>query len=81
MFSAQINVSQLNENLKADLAENLYETSTWWPTLHLLWDLLNLNEHPWALSVAGSVLVGLSGILPLLIIPLDYTADKKTESM
>lgn len=32
-----------------------------------------LDEHPWLFAGLASVLVGLSGILPLLIIPLDST--------
>lgn len=34
-----------------------------------------LDEHPWLFSSLASVLVGLSGILPLLIIPIDETAN------
>ncbi|KAG6462445.1 hypothetical protein O3G_MSEX013257 [Manduca sexta] len=34
-----------------------------------------LDEHPWLFASLGSMLVGLSGILPLLIIPLDSTAS------
>lgn len=36
-----------------------------------------LDEHPWLFSALASVLVGLSGILPLLIIPIDETASFK----
>ncbi|CAG4970790.1 unnamed protein product [Colias eurytheme] len=36
-----------------------------------------LDEHPWLFSAMASVLVGLSGILPLLIIPIDETASFK----
>lgn len=34
-----------------------------------------LDEHPWLFSAIASVLVGLSGILPLLVIPIDETAS------
>ncbi|XP_053619730.1 zinc transporter ZIP13 homolog [Plodia interpunctella] len=34
-----------------------------------------LDEHPWLFSALASVLVGLSGILPLLIIPIDESAS------
>lgn len=34
-----------------------------------------LDEHPWLFSAMASMLVGLSGILPLLIIPIDETAS------
>ncbi|CAH0721039.1 unnamed protein product, partial [Brenthis ino] len=36
-----------------------------------------LDEHPWLFSALASILVGLSGILPLLIIPIDETASFK----
>ncbi|XP_068625518.1 zinc transporter ZIP13 homolog [Battus philenor] len=36
-----------------------------------------LDEHPWLFSALASILVGLSGILPLLIIPIDETATFK----
>ncbi|KAL4710823.1 hypothetical protein ACJJTC_010946 [Scirpophaga incertulas] len=36
-----------------------------------------LDEHPWLFSALASVLVGLSGILPLLIIPIDTSASFK----
>ncbi|CAH2059604.1 unnamed protein product, partial [Iphiclides podalirius] len=36
-----------------------------------------LDEHPWLFSALASILVGLSGILPLLIIPIDKTATFK----
>lgn len=36
-----------------------------------------LDEHPWIFAAMASVLVGLSGILPLLIIPIDSTASFK----
>lgn len=36
-----------------------------------------LDEHPWLFAALASLLVGLSGILPLLIIPIDETASFK----
>lgn len=36
-----------------------------------------LDEHPWLFSALASILVGLSGILPLLIIPINETASFK----
>ncbi|XP_052752828.1 zinc transporter ZIP13 homolog [Galleria mellonella] len=39
-----------------------------------------LDEHPWLFAALASVLVGLSGILPLLIIPIDDTASFKDGS-
>lgn len=32
---------------------------------------------PWIGAVCGSVLIGLSGVLPLLVIPIDQTDDLK----
>ncbi|XP_026745880.1 zinc transporter ZIP13 homolog [Trichoplusia ni] len=40
---------------------------------YLLTFVDQLDEHPWLFAGLASVLVGLSGILPLLIIPLDST--------
>lgn len=42
------------------------------PDLSALMD--QLDEHPWLFASLASVLVGLSGILPLLIIPIDSSA-------
>ncbi|KAI5639437.1 ZIP zinc transporter domain-containing protein [Phthorimaea operculella] len=36
-----------------------------------------LDEHPWLFSCLASILVGMSGILPLLIIPIDESATFK----
>lgn len=36
-----------------------------------------MEYHPWILSAIGSVVVGLSGILPLLVIPIDAGASIK----
>ncbi|CAH0597805.1 unnamed protein product [Chrysodeixis includens] len=40
---------------------------------YLLTYVNQLDEHPWFFAGLASMLVGLSGILPLLIIPLDST--------
>lgn len=64
--------------------------SFFWDSYDKLWNsygginlssaIILMDYHPWIMSVVGSVLVGLSGILPLLIIPLDETATLKTGS-
>lgn len=36
-----------------------------------------LDEHPWLFASLASILVGLSGIFPLLVIPIDQTAAFK----
>ncbi|GBP37733.1 hypothetical protein EVAR_29934_1, partial [Eumeta japonica] len=36
-----------------------------------------LDEHPWLFAAIASFLVGLSGIFPLLVIPIDETATFK----
>lgn len=36
-----------------------------------------LDEHPWLFAALASILVGLSGIFPLLVIPIDETASFK----
>lgn len=41
-------------------------------------ELLAVVEYlPWMWAMFGSILVGLSGVLPLLVIPLDQTNDLK----
>lgn len=37
------------------------------------------HAHVWLLSLVGSVAVGLSGIFPLLVIPIEAGAALKTE--
>lgn len=39
--------------------------------------LPQMEYHPWILSAIGSVVVGLSGILPLLVIPIDSGVSMK----
>lgn len=39
--------------------------------------LHQMEYHPWILSAIGSLVVGLSGILPLLVIPVDAGASIK----
>lgn len=39
-----------------------------------------VEYNPFLFSAIGSVLVGLSGVLPLLIIPIDETANLKQGS-
>lgn len=39
--------------------------------------LLQMEYHPWVLSAIGSVVVGLSGILPLLVIPVETGVNMK----
>lgn len=39
--------------------------------------LPQMEYHPWLLSAIGSVVVGLSGILPLLVIPVEAGASMK----
>lgn len=36
-----------------------------------------LEYMPWLWAMFGSILVGLSGVLPLLVIPIDHTDDLK----
>ncbi|KAM9817352.1 zinc transporter ZIP13 [Neosynchiropus ocellatus] len=42
--------------------------------------LASEQAHVWLLSLMGSVVVGLSGILPLLVIPIEAGAALKTEA-
>uniref|UniRef100_A0A665WR01 Zinc transporter ZIP13 n=2 Tax=Echeneis naucrates TaxID=173247 RepID=A0A665WR01_ECHNA len=51
------------------------------PGLQAVLDLLaNEHAHVWLLSLVGSVAVGLSGIFPLLVIPIKAGAALKTEA-
>lgn len=50
------------------------------PGLQAVADLLASEQaHVWLLSLVGSVVVGLSGIFPLLVIPIEAGAALKTE--
>jgi hypothetical protein len=40
--------------------------------------LTNFEYHPWLFSVIGSAIIGLSGILPLLVIPIEEGANLKS---
>lgn len=45
-----------------------------------LWMLMP-NYHPWFFSILGSTAVGLSGIFPLMVIPLDGGDNLKSGGM
>lgn len=50
------------------------------PGLQAVADLLaSEHAHVWLLSLVGSIAVGLSGIFPLLVIPIEAGAALKTE--
>lgn len=50
------------------------------PGFHAVVDALTSEHvHIWLLSLVGSVAVGLSGIFPLLVIPIEAGAALKTE--
>ncbi|XP_065214234.1 zinc transporter ZIP13 homolog [Planococcus citri] len=69
-------------------ANNNVDMNTYfWHSYDKLWDsyaplpissAVLVDYQPWIMSLLGSVLVGLSGILPLLVIPLEDTATLKT---
>ncbi|KAJ9597936.1 hypothetical protein L9F63_011223, partial [Diploptera punctata] len=40
--------------------------------------LPNFEYHPWVFAVIGSTLIGLSGVLPLLVIPIGEGANLKS---
>uniref|UniRef100_A0AAQ5ZEZ3 Zinc transporter ZIP13 n=1 Tax=Amphiprion ocellaris TaxID=80972 RepID=A0AAQ5ZEZ3_AMPOC len=51
------------------------------PGLQAVADFLaSEHTHVWLLSLVGSVAVGLSGVFPLLVIPIEAGADLKTEA-
>nr|CAD7588359.1 unnamed protein product [Timema genevievae] len=39
--------------------------------------LPNVEYHPWVFSMIGSTLIGLSGVFPLLVIPIEEGANLK----
>lgn len=41
------------------------------------WISIGAENLPWACAMFGSILVGLSGVLPLLVIPIDETKNLK----
>lgn len=50
------------------------------PGLQAVADFLaSEHAHVWLLSLVGSVAVGLSGVFPLLVIPIEAGAALKTE--
>ena len=68
---------------------NVEMNTYFWHSYDKLWDSYApvqissatlVDYQPWIMSLLGSVLVGLSGILPLLVIPLEDTATLKTGS-
>jgi len=47
---------------------------------HVMFDMGDVftGYHPWLMSAIGSFVVGLSGIFPLLVIPIDEGANLKS---
>lgn len=43
--------------------------------------MFSLDYMPWAWAAVGSALVGLSGVLPLLVIPIDQTDNLRHGGM
>lgn len=41
-------------------------------------DMWNISHTPWLFSLIGSTMIGLTGIFPLLIIPIEEGANLKT---
>lgn len=41
------------------------------------WLLITTENLPWICAMFGSILVGLSGVLPLIVIPIDETKNLK----
>ncbi|KAH9508601.1 hypothetical protein Btru_052136, partial [Bulinus truncatus] len=51
--------------------ENIQVEENTGSNIGLLWGTSNLNFETWAFSILASILVGLSGLFPLLVIPLE----------
>lgn len=52
-----------------------YIPDSWVTVISLL---PNFEYHPWLFSVIGSTIIGLSGIFPLLVIPIEEGANLKS---
>ena len=68
-------VIDLVEDCSSSCADNLTVSDTVYR--RLLLEVMGMEYHPWILSAIGSVVVGLSGIFPLLVIPIDAGASMK----
>jgi hypothetical protein len=52
-----------------------YIPDAWIPAI----SILRYSEyHPWLFSMIGSAIIGLSGVLPLLVIPIEDGANLKS---
>jgi zinc transporter 13 len=52
-----------------------YIPDAWIPVISLL---RNVEYCPWLFSMIGSAIIGLSGVLPLLVIPIEDGANLKS---
>jgi hypothetical protein len=52
-----------------------YIPDAWIPVISIL---RNSEYHPWLFSMIGSAIIGLSGVLPLLVIPIEDGANLKS---
>jgi len=52
-----------------------YIPDSWITVISLL---QNFEYHPWLFSVIGSAIIGLSGIFPLFVIPIEEGANLKS---
>jgi hypothetical protein len=52
-----------------------YIPDAWIPAMSLL---PSFEYHPWLFSVIGSAVIGLSGVFPLLVIPIEDGANQKS---
>lgn len=77
----------VSEKYLSAFNETNTENMNFWHSYDKLWDsyvpvpissATLVDYQPWIMSLLGSILVGLSGILPLLVIPLEDTATLKT---
>ncbi len=82
MSSNAESVFEFNETNQLDTSQwQSCEGESWISYMPFLYPQFGILDYePWIMSVMGSVLVGLSGILPLLIIPVDDTATLKNGS-
>jgi hypothetical protein len=75
--------SQFQRNVTSDgIVWSVYKTfaidfipDSWIPVISLI---PNFEYHPWLFSMIGSAIIGLSGVFPLLVIPIEEGANLKS---
>lgn len=74
--------SEFNESMITNSIRTESCDDSWMPSVPFDFpaQFLDSQYQSWAMALAASVLVGLSGVVPLLVIPVDNTASLKNGS-